>query len=210
MCLGGGSPDNSATQIANQQKQDEADREAKVQQGQANIDQAFSQFNDPYFNQYKSDYLGAATPQIEQQYGDAKGTLSAALADRGILSSNIAGTAFGKLDQAHGDQTAAAVNQAADAANSFKNQVDQEKTNLYSLNSASADPSTIATQAEGSAAALVPPTNSTQLGNLFGSVLAPYVNYTRAAMYSPYAMPYGSNGFGSVPTNGSGSSTLVN
>jgi hypothetical protein len=207
--MGGGQADNSAAQIAQQQKQDEADREAKVTQGQGEIDQAFSQFNDPYFNKFQTDYFNAQKPQIDQQYSDAKDALSSALADRGILSSTIAGTAFGKLDQAHGDQTAAATNQAADAANQFKNQIDQEKTNLYSLNSASADPSTIATQAEGASAALVPPTGPTQLGNLFGSVLSPYVNYQRAATFAPYGMPYATSGFSSAPTGGSGSSTVV-
>ena len=79
MC-GGGSSKKAAQQAeaAEQRaRQEAADREARIQQGQANIDRAFGQYNDDYYDQYAKSIEGYQRPQIDEQYGEATGKVTA-------------------------------------------------------------------------------------------------------------------------------------
>ncbi len=205
MCFGG-KQDNSGAQIAAQQKADEEARQARINEGRSKIDANFAQYDDPYFAKFRTDFTNAQNPDIDQQYSTAKDKLSAALANRGILSSTIAGNAFGDLTKANTKARTDLANEAFDASNTFHNQIEKTKSDLYSTNIAAADPGMIANRAEGEAASLVAP-RPNQLGDIFGSVLAPFAAYTRAATYSPYAK--GGSIFSFAPTSGGGSGKVI-
>jgi hypothetical protein len=175
-----------AQQTAQQQQNDETQRENNISAGKASIDNAFSGFNDDYFNKYTQAQIDAANQQINNQYGVASDQLNAALAGRGIDNSTIAGSYYKNLQQTETGAQGDAANTAADNTNALKNNVEQQKANLYSLNTGSADPSTIATEATGAATALKPPQAFTSLGNLFSGVLAPLATAATANNYSPY------------------------
>ena len=183
MCLGNSAADQANTlamqQYADQKKQ-EKERKANIAAGREKIDTAFSNFNDNYFNDYKNSYLDYYNPQIDKQFNDTNRTLTYRLADRGLLESSVGAESLGDLFKQYGDQKAEATNAAADAANKLKAQVEDTKTNLYSLNESASDPATVASAATGQASAIAQPQIYSQLGSLFADTLTPWNSYTSA------------------------------
>lgn len=185
----------SAPATVSQQVQDqEAARQAAIKAGNANIDSAFAQFNDPYFQKFEDAYKGYYDPQVDSQYADADGTMEAGLARDGIDRSSIAATKHGQLFQAYGDQRAAIGDAAHAGAQELRGKVSAEKGNLYTENAASADPAQANTQALASSTALVTPPAFSPLGQLFGNFLQPFTQF--ASSYSnnagkAYVSPFG-------------------
>jgi hypothetical protein len=205
MCMGGGGGSGQSNQIAqqqlalaqqeNQQLQDQnQEKKDNILAGQAAIDSAFSQFGDPYYGKYQTDYSNALTTPLSQQYIRAKDNAGAGLAARGIGSSSVGNQALADIDQRNATELGQIANQSADAANKQRSTVENSKTNLYSLNSAGNDPSGVAANAIGSASALVNPTPQPTLGNVFADLLTPLANFYRAGQAAP------SSGVTGVPT----------
>jgi hypothetical protein len=205
MCMGGGGGSDKSNEIAqqqlalarqeNQQLQDQnAEKKINILAGQGAIDRAFSQFNDPYYKKYQSDYSNALTTPLSQQYIRAKDTAGADLAARGIQQSSVGNQTLADIDQRDATQLGQIANQAADAANKQKSTVEGAKTNLYSLNSAGNDPSGVSANAIGSASALVNPQPQPTIGNVFADLLTPLANFYRAGQAAP------SSGVTGIPT----------
>jgi hypothetical protein len=196
MCFGDGGASAANNQAAHQQqklKKQEKKREADVRTGQDRIDQAFRPFNDKYYNQYKSDYTGYYFPQLERQYNEANGHSAASLAERGLGESTVGAAQLGDLFRQYGDQRTQIANQAADAATALRGNVEKTKTDLYTLNQASADPQGINARARGEASALVAPQAYSPLGNVFASALDPIAQAAAARGRTPgaaYSSPY--------------------
>jgi len=207
MCFGGGK-DNSAAIAAQQDAQmkaDEAARQDKIKAGQSKIDEAFGQFNDPYFTGYQQTYTDYYRPQIADQYKEARGKLIAALAGRGVLNSSIGGNALARVEKQRADAEGAVANQAVDATNNLKGQVEQTKTNLYNLNRSAADPEGIAARATGEATAIAAPQALSPLGQVFASSIAPFVTFNNADRTSMAPqLPW--NKYSTAPLSGTGSS----
>lgn len=213
MCLGDGGAAQAradAAQAKADQQAAEDKRQADIKSGQASIDSAFSQFNPAYYDNYKQTYTAANTPQVNDQYGLAKDSMAAALAGRGIDNSTIANSEYAQLSKQRDMTLGQIANNATDAATSFQQNVENSKSNLYSLNEASADPQSISARAIGQATALMPPQSYTPLGDLFSSIVSPVKSYVGASMYSPYGMgaPY-ATGFSFAPTSGNGSGRVT-
>ena len=140
--------DNSA-QIA-------AEREAKRQQdiaaGRSRIDEAFGQFNDPYYQGVEKSYLDYYNPQVDSQYEDAQRKLKLNLARTGNLNSGSGARQLGDLTRAYTDQRTAISGQAIDQANKQRGTVEQTKGELYNQNTAAADPAAAAASAADCAA----------------------------------------------------------
>ena len=161
-------------------------RQHKVNLGKIGIDQAFSKFDDDYYKKYRDDYTGYYFPQLDEQYGKVTDKMTAILADRGILSSSIGSNKFADLAKEHSNARTNISNEALDAANKLRAQVESAKSNLYSLNEASADPQAINAQAIGQATALVAPPTYSPLGNIFAGALDAFGNYMSARQNRPY------------------------
>jgi hypothetical protein len=86
MCFGKPPEDNSA-QIARQQ---EDERRARVSQGTAKVDEAFSRFDQPYYEGVGKAYQDYYAPQLDRQYQKARDQLTYSLADSGGLASTAA------------------------------------------------------------------------------------------------------------------------
>lgn len=208
MCLfgGGGGGDGGASAQAAQMRADEERRQANIREGQSGIDKAFSQFNPAYYDKFKTDYTGFYTPQIEDQYAKAQDKLRAALAGRGTLESTVGAAKFGELAKTRADSEADIGNQSADAANNLKKQVEDTKSNLYSINTSAADPAGISARAIGEASAIVAPQSLTPLGQVFASVLQPLATFNKADGTSMNPrLPWNTNS-GTAPLAGRGSS----
>ena len=155
--------DNSAA-IARKQ---EEERQARIRQGVSSIDSEFSNYNDDFYNKYQNDYLGYYTPQLEEQYGDARKRLTLNLAKTGNLNSQHGIDQSAKLKDYYGTQSSSVTNKALDAANALRGDVDSRKSQLYADARSSADPANAAAAARSVAQSLTPGQPSSPLANVF-------------------------------------------
>lgn len=206
MCFGGGSDAAEQAEKSEERARKEADkRERKIERGQKRIDKAFTQYDDGYYGDYASSIEDYQRPELDRQFGDARGKLTAALADRGVLDSTHGAQTFGDLGRVYADNAALITSQAQDAASQLRGRVENQKSDLYALNRASADPAGISARAVGAATTLAAPPTLTPIGAVFEGALAPYLAY-RTAQQNSAGKPYRSN----APTaSGSGSSRVV-
>lgn len=205
----GGTPGVNFDELANKIKSDasanmelrEIMRQHDVNLGRIGIDQAFDRFGDDYYNQYKQDYTGYYNPQLDEQYGKVVDKTTAALAGRGMLESSVGANTYADLAKQQAEARTNIANEATDASNKLRGTVENAKSNLYSLNEASADPQAVNAQAVGQATALVAPPQYSPLGEVFASALNSLANYSSARANRPrreYESPYTTaSGFGS-------------
>lgn len=207
MCFGGGS--NSAAEDAERQRKklekQERERQANIKAGKGKIDTAFGQFDDSYYDAYKGDYTGYYFPQIDSQFGDATAKLTAALAGRGMLESTPGINAIGDLTETYNTQRTGIANEAQDAAQKLRANVENNKSDLYALNLSAADPEAANTLAQGRAASLAAPPATSPLTQVFAAALQPYLNYQSASQNRAGA-PYQSR---VTTASGSGSGRVV-
>lgn len=167
-----------ASAALERQKAAEAEREANIRQGEQSIGNAFSAFNDNYFNGYKDSLVNASMPDLTRQYNEAKDTSFSTLAGRGVLDSSYGNQVLGGIERQYGDSKANIASAANDAANMLRQKVDSSKAGMYALNTGSTDPGALAAQAYGSATSLAqiqPQSLSDQ--NTFGAFLTPLLSY---------------------------------
>ena len=109
-------------------------RQADIKAGNAAVDSAFSQYDNNYYDNFKSTYTGNFNPEIDKQYSDATGKMTAALAGRGMLDSSLGAAKFGEALTTKNAARARVANDAEVAAGDMKGKVAARKTDLYSLN----------------------------------------------------------------------------
>jgi hypothetical protein len=199
MCTPSIPTDNSA-QLAAQQA---AQRQQQISQGQSAIDSAFGQFDDNYFKKYGDAYVANYDPQVDQQYGDAKQKLRYNVARRGMLDSQDAIHLNDNLNRGYSEQRQQVASNAVGAQNDLRNNVAQQKSQLYALNSSAADP-TLAASSAAAAAGTIPSTPQySTLGDLFSGLVNAGSGYVAGqARNNPY-IP-GSVVGGTLPSSGSG------
>jgi hypothetical protein len=207
MCFPKPPQDNSAG-LARQQ---EEERKARIQQGQAAIEKEFAAFNPDYFNRYQQSYLDNYNPQVDEQFGNARKDLRYSLARAHTLDSSGANTAFGKLTGAYDDQRRAITSNAVDATNKIRQQVEQNRGDLLAQNTAAADPSLAAINAVGRAGSLQTTPTYSPLGDLFSGFTNAGASYLAG---KGGALPYGySTAFkpgGTLPSGySSGSGSVI-
>lgn len=197
MCFGGNNKAQKEAQRARlETEQREAKRRADIEAGRTNIDGAFSQFNDGYFNDLINTFQGTQSADLNDQYGDATSKIAAHFAGRGMSQSSVANRNVADATQTYNDEQAAIANRAADAANAQRAKVQQSKSGLYTLNSSVADPSQTAAQATAALTAIQAPQTVSPLEQVFAAAIQPLMNYQSAKANSPgtpYRSKYGSS-----------------
>lgn len=179
----------------------ENERQYLVDLGKISIDKRFSKFGDDYFKDYRNDYTGYYNPQVEEQFDKTGDKLVATLADRGMLESTVGNASRADLTKEYGKAKQNIANEALDASNKLRTQVEQSKSNLYAVNESSADPMSVNAQAQGAATTLVAPPTYSPLGQIFASALTPFQNYMQSAQSAPtrnYTSNYSTKGSGRV------------
>lgn len=171
MCFGGGGGGGSASAIQARNEELEQERQRRIRQGAALIEDQFSRFDDNFFGDFRDRFLGFFEPQLDKQSNAARGSAIAALVDRGILGSTEGIRALTNIQDRDALERTNLANRAIDEANKLRAGVEREKSNLFALNETAADPARIAPLAQGSAAAFVAPNAFNPLGDVFGSVL---------------------------------------
>lgn len=206
MCLSPSIPKDDSADLAAQQ---EATREANITQGQSNIDSAFSQFNDPYYNNISTNYEDYYNPQLDQQYQDAVNKLTLSLGQQGILQSSEADRQLKELQETDDSQKQAVASNALNAANSAKQQVAQQKNTLYQLNNTAADPSQAASLAATAVSSAVSTPTYSPLANAFAGLVGNGSNALALQGNSGISNFYNTTTAPIAGTTSTGSGTLV-
>lgn len=122
-----------ATQHAQQARDYATGRQGIIDQGKAGIDQAFSGFNDKTFGDFAQSFVDYYKPQAEKNYADATKDTTFGYADTHNLRSSAAANSFGDLvGQLHTNEGKIASG-ASDAAQQYRSQIDQQKSDALSM-----------------------------------------------------------------------------
>lgn len=206
MCLGGSPPKDNSAEIARQQANE---REAKITQGKASIDEAFNVFDPAYYDKYTKAFTDNYNPEVDRQFGVARQSVKYDTARKGTTDSTAGIKQFGDLTREYGVQRQNIAGQAIDATNKLRSDVEGQKNTLYAQNTASADPALSSIQALSSAGSLGQPAQYSPLGNLFAGAInsgASYLSGQNNRLPSGYERAFAP---GSTLAGGSGSGRVV-
>lgn len=166
MCF---APSSGAGKIAKSQRADEVARQGRITSGMANIDAAFANFNDGFYNKRKQDYINYATPDLERQTKSARENLIYALSRTGNLDSSAAIKRDGELTDEANSARIGIANTGLDQANQLRGQVENTRGNVVAELNATGDSSAAAQSALRNVQNLNQPAGFSPLGNLFAS-----------------------------------------
>jgi hypothetical protein len=151
----------------------EAQRQATIRQGTANIDNIFnSQFNDDFYNKQQSGFVNYATPQLDDQLGKAREALTYSLARGGVLNSSVRSQKEAELQQQADLQRQGIADQGLSYGTQARNNVESARANLISTLNATGDAEGAANSAMSRATALSQPAAYSPVGQLFSTFLS--------------------------------------
>jgi hypothetical protein len=107
-------------------------------------------FGDDFYNKYKQGILDYYTPQVDEQFGDAKKELTFRLARSGLGRSGVAADETGKLSKQYDLNTSQVRSKADAGAADLRNRVASERTKAESQLYATENPDVAVNQALGS------------------------------------------------------------
>lgn len=193
-------------------RRDEQERQRKIREGTGRIDDIFGQFNDDFFSGRRQAFLDYATPQLEDQYGDAQKQLTFALARGGLLDSSVRGQKAGELQKEYDLTKQQVADQALASETDARNAVEDSRANLVAMLNSTGDAQGAANMAINRASALSKPVPFSPLVGLFSSFtqgLGQQAALERANYYSggQTGARYNTGLF--APRGGSGSSVVV-
>lgn len=131
-----------------------------------------SGFGEDFFNGRKQAFLDYASPQLEDQYGDAQKQLTFALARNGTLDSSIRGEKVGELQKKYDLNKQQIADQALASSTDARNAVEDARANLIATLNATGDAKGAAQAALARSAALSKPAAYSPLTNLFADFTA--------------------------------------
>lgn len=177
-------------QQAEEARQKENLRQARLNQGKSAIDAIFGpdNFNDAFYDKYRQAGLDYNLPQLASQFAEAKRTAEADLARAGLLRSGAAGFVQNKLTEQQGVNEAALRTKADTDTAALRNSIAAQQQQAYNQLYATEDPTVAANTASSSAAnAQLQQPTQTALGDMFkpiaiglGSAIAPVLGQTEA------------------------------
>jgi hypothetical protein len=180
-------------QQAQEAKQKENKRQARLDQGKGAIDTLFGpdNFGDPFFNKYTKAELDYTLPQLTDQYEQAKTGMTYDLARAGTLRSTAAGYAQGLLEKQNAVNEAGVRAKADTDTAALRASIASQQQQAYNQLYATEDPTVAANTAATSVAnAQLTQPNTGALGDLFkpiaiglGSALAPVYGQSQAQQY---------------------------
>lgn len=161
----GGKASKSAS---NQARFDEDARQQKIRDGTARVGNIFeNNFNDDFYKGRRDAFTNFATPQLEDQYGDAQKQLTYSLARSGTLDSSIRGEKVGELQKLFDTNKQDIADKAVANETEARNNVEGARTDLIQTLSATGDAEGAANSALSRATALSQPAAFNPLSQLF-------------------------------------------
>lgn len=139
-------------QQAEEAKQKEAQRQARLKQGSEAINSIFEGggFDDAFYQDYENKYLNYSLPQVKDQYQRARDKLTADLSRAGLLRSTAAVDATSQLFKENEVNTAAMKAAGDQQAAQLRNQIANQKQSAMSQLYATEDPTVAANTATSS------------------------------------------------------------
>lgn len=162
MCFDG---DDASREI----EQQNANRQALIQRGLANVNRAFSGFDQGFYDRQRAAVLAANLPQVGEQYRQQRSALGYGLAERGLLRSSASATLGGALERELAQQQRNVFNQATQATQALQQNVSTSKGNIISQLQQSADPTLAAQRSVEAATQFSAPSLLQPLGDLFSN-----------------------------------------
>lgn len=178
MCMGGSSAAGDAR--AQQQSQQQ-----QIEGATNQINQAFSGFNAPFYQQRTQAYENYAEPQLQQQYKGTLQNLYGKLANQGLLNSSAATQEKGALKGELNTQQQGVANQGFAQSQSLQQQIAQEQQNLIGQANAATDPQSVARGALDVAGSFSTPSAFQPLGQLFQGFANTYLGSQLNSAYNP-------------------------
>lgn len=163
--MGGKGGGNEAAKM----REDEQARQQRIRQGTGRIDEIFGQFDDDFFGERRKAFTDFATPQLQDQYGDAQKQLTFALARNGTLDSSVRGQKAGELQKEYDLTKQQVADQALASETDARNAVEDSRANLVAMLNSTGDAQGAANMAMNRATALSKPTPFSPLTGLFSS-----------------------------------------
>lgn len=203
---------NQMVSFEMQQAQDAKDKEnlrqARLDQGKSAIDQLYSSdnFGDAFYNKYKNAELAYTQPQLTEQFGKAKTGLTYDLARAGLLDSSVQGYALGLLNKQNDVNQAGLVAKADTDTGALRTSIASQKDQAMNQLFATEDPAVAASTAANSATgAQLQQPNLQPLGDLFKPIVVGAGAALQPAYGAYQANQYLGGGTGTTNPTGSGS-----
>ena len=182
----------------------EAARQAQINEGMAAVNQAFTPFNDAYYNNVSDLYKQHYTPLVTEQYSEAKRQLPYTF---GNTQNSEYARRMGELERDYERQQVDIGAKALDFSNQQRQSVESQRGSLSNQVTAGATPGTAASLADGAAKSLSATPAFSAIGDLFGK----YVANASNGAYQNLGIPGGTqaNTPISFGTSGKGAQTIV-
>ncbi|MDM9629771.1 hypothetical protein QTL95_28205 [Rhizobium sp. S152] len=153
---------------AAQARADEAARQAKIRSGTTKVNSIFDgQFTPDYFDKQQQNFLDYASPQLEDQFGNASKELTFALTRAGLLDSSARAEKEADLQKTYDLNKQQIADQALSYKTQAQNNVEDARSNLISTLNATGDAEGAASSALTRASALSQPAAYSPLADLF-------------------------------------------
>jgi len=124
---------------------------------------------DPLWDQQREAYVDYAMPQVEDEYGDASGELTYALARQGQSQSSLAGDRRSKLRRDYNLRQQEVADKGRGYANQAKQNIADQKQSMLQMLTTTADPGAAATAARSAVSAMRDTPSFSPIGPLFQS-----------------------------------------
>ena len=190
--------DHSAQDARN----DEQARQAKIRTGTDKINSTYGQFEDKFYDGRNQAFLDYATPQLSQQYDDAQKKLTYSLDRAGTLDSSIRAQKEGELKRLYDQNRQQVADQGLSYQTTAKNNVEASRADLVKTLNATGDAEGAANSALTRAQVLTQPDQYSPLGQLFTTFLSGLgQDYRGEQAYTASNGAYGSTGTGLFGAN---------
>lgn len=170
-------------------RQQDTERQQRINEGKAAIDQTFAGFDDSFYNKRAAAYEDYAVPQMADQLHTTRNSLAAQLARRGLMKSGAAISSNASLDKFAQGKTQEIADTAQNEANNLRSQVEDSRSNVTSQLIASGDPSLASTGALAAAKSVQTNPSFKPLGNLFNDWTEIWGANQVARSYNPSVSP---------------------
>lgn len=169
-------------------REEEQKRQEKIRQGTSRVNEIFDgQFDDNFLAGRRKAFLDYASPQLNDQYGDASKELTFSLARNGTLDSSVRGQKVGELQKLFDLNKQQLADQALASEGEARNAVESARSGLITTLNATGDATGAANSALARSSALSQPAAYSPLSNLFAdftSGLGTQAALERANYYS--------------------------
>lgn len=169
----GSSGSGAASRDAARARQEEEARQARIREGTSAINNTFdSQFRPEFFDARRQAYTDWATPQLQDQYGDAAKQLLYALDRGGNLDSTARAEKNSELSKLYQLRNQELTDQAVTQANKARANVEASRSDLLTTLNATGDADQAARAANSQAAIMSQQEAYSPLANLFADFTA--------------------------------------